>query len=156
MIHCYLLLTTGYLYGTLPFPIGPLTIPMLHCYLLLATGYLYGILPSPFGQLAISMVHYVFLLVHWLSLWYTTIFYWPTNYPNDTLPYPYDTIISSTGPLDIEMVHYLYLCGTLLSLVSGQVRRQRLLLFHATVTCNQYNLFPCGRMGLDSLGRPLV
>ena len=26
----------------------------------------------------------------------------------------------------------------------------------ATVPCNQYNLFPCGRMGLDSLGRPLI
>ena len=39
---------------------------------------------------------------------------------------------------------------------SGQVRRPRLLLFHATVPCNQYNLFPCGRMGLDNLGRPLV
>ena len=39
---------------------------------------------------------------------------------------------------------------------SGQVRRPRLLLFHATVPCNQYNLFPCGRMGLDSLGRPLI
>ena len=39
---------------------------------------------------------------------------------------------------------------------SGQVRRPRLLLFHATVPCNQYNLFPCGRMGLDSLGSPLI
>ena len=29
---------------------------------------------------------------------------------------------------------------------SGQVRRPRLLLFNATVPCNQYNLFPCGRM----------
>ena len=38
----------------------------------------------------------------------------------------------------------------------GQARRSRLLLFHATVPCNQYNLFPCGRMGLDSLSRPLV
>ena len=29
-------------------------------------------------------------------------------------------------------------------------------MLHATVPCNQYNLFPCGRMGLDSLGRPLI
>ena len=34
---------------------------------------------------------------------------------------------------------------------TGQVR-----IAPATVPCNQYNLFPCGRMGLDSLGRPLI
>ena len=26
----------------------------------------------------------------------------------------------------------------------------------ATVPCNQYNLFPCGGIGLDSLGRPFT
>ena len=55
-----------------------------------------------FGQLAISMVHYPFLLVHWLSLWYSTIFYWPTGYPNGTLPSP-------ISPLAIPMIHYCLL-----------------------------------------------
>ena len=48
------------------------------------------------------MVHYPFLLVHWLSLWYTTIFYWPTGYPNGTLP-------SLISPLAIHMKHYYLL-----------------------------------------------
>ena len=141
----------------------PLDISMVY-YLLLfwPTGYLYGTLSFPIGQLAIYMVHYPFLLVHWLSLWYTTIFFWPTGYPNGTLPSPisplaihmihyylllahwiskwyttsisvvhyylllahwisqwyttlfywppvylYGTLLSSTGPLDISMVYYL-------------------------------------------------
>ena len=140
MIHCYLLLATRYLYGTLSFPIGPLVIPMLHCYLLLAlclflwytpffllahwlslcytaifcwqTGYLYGTLPSPIGPLAISMVHVPFLLGHWLSLWYTSIFYCPTGYQYGTIPSPIRKLAIPmihyilTGPPDISMVHY--------------------------------------------------
>ena len=33
------------------------------------------------------MVHYYLLLSHWLSIWYTTIFYWPTGFIYDTLLY---------------------------------------------------------------------
>ena len=65
LVPYYLLLATGCLYGTLPFPIGPLAIPMLYCYL--------------------PLVRWIFLwyttfvqLAHWLSLCYTAIFYWPT------------------------------------------------------------------------------
>ena len=48
------------------------------------------------------MVLYPFLLVYWLSIWYTTLSYKPTGYL-------YDTQKSSTGPLDISMVHYYLL-----------------------------------------------
>ena len=104
MIHCYILLATGYHYGTLSFTIGPLAIPMLHCYLLLALwiflwyttffllahwlslcytaifcwpiGYLYGTLSPPIDPLVTSMEHYYMLLTHWISLWYTPLSYW--------------------------------------------------------------------------------
>ena len=45
------------------------------------------------------MVHHPLLLAHWISLWYTTITYWPTCYP-------YDTQLSFTCPLEIFMAHY--------------------------------------------------
>ena len=49
------------------------------------------------------MVHYLFLLAHWLPLWYTLIFYWPTG-PS------YYTHLSSTGPLALPIIHiYLLL-----------------------------------------------
>ena len=51
------------------------------------------------GPQAISTVHYFLLLAQWSSLWYTSIFYWPTGPP-------YGTRLSSTGPLVVPMVHY--------------------------------------------------
>ena len=84
------------------------------------------------------MVHFSLQLVHWLSVWYTTVFYWPTGYLWGTLPspiglmafryttifnwptgYPFGTLPSPIGPLAIPIVHtYLllttgYLFGTL-------------------------------------------
>ena len=55
------------------------------------------------------MVHYHLLLVQWPSLWYTTLFYWPTGYLYDTLP-------SSIDPLTDPMVHYYFLLTNWLSL----------------------------------------
>ena len=48
------------------------------------------------------MVHYHLLLVHWISLWSTTILYLRTDPPLGTL-------LSSTGPLVISIVHYYLL-----------------------------------------------
>ena len=45
------------------------------------------------------MVHYYLILAQWLSLWYTTLSYWPTRYL-------YCTLLSSTCPLDISLVQY--------------------------------------------------
>ena len=85
---------TGSLYGTLPtFPS-----PVAPC----AT---YVTLPFSTGPLAVSMVHYcllLLLLANWLSLWYTTIFYWPNGYL-------YGTQLSSTGPLALSGVLYYLL-----------------------------------------------
>ena len=114
MVHCF-------------FSIGPLSVSMVHYHLQMAiwlslwytaiffwpTGPPYGKLPSSTpplaipmvlpvsstGTLAISMVQYHLLLAHWLSLWCTTIFYWPTG------PL-YATLLSSIGQLAISMVHY--------------------------------------------------
>ena len=83
---------TGYPFGTLPSPIDPLVISTDH-----------------FWSLAICMVHYYLLLAHSISLWYTTLSYWPTGYP-------YRTLLSSTGPLDTSVVHYPLLVAQLLSL----------------------------------------
>ena len=84
------------------------------------------------------MIHYHILLAHWISLWYTTLSYWPSDYPYDTVlsstgqldfcgtpPSPISPLAipmihcSSTGPLKISMVqylfflaHWLYLCYT--------------------------------------------
>ena len=107
--------------------ICPFAVSVVHCYLLFAhwpslcystifywpTGSLYGTLPSsnspvapscvtlPFstGPLAVSMIHYYLLLANWLSLWYTTIFSWPTGYL-------YGTQLSSTGRLTLPRVLY--------------------------------------------------
>ena len=120
----------GYLYDTLPSTTCLLAVPEVHYYLLLAqwpslcystifywpTGSIYGTLPSspspvapshvtlPFstGPLAVSMVHYYLLLANWLSLWYTTIIYWPTGYL-------YGIQLSSTGPLTLSRVLYYLL-----------------------------------------------
>ena len=145
MIHCYLLLATGfyhllahwqslcntaifywpsaYFYGKLPFFYWPTGYPhatvLFFCW---ATGYLYGTLSSPIGPLAISKVHVPFLLGHWLSLWYTTIFYRPTCYPYGTLPSPISQLTipmihyKFTGPLGISMVHYPLLLAHWISL----------------------------------------
>ena len=70
---------------------------MVHYYLLLAHWiYLYGTLPL--------------LLAYLLSLWYTTLSYWPTGYP-------YGTLLSSTGPMAISMVHYPLLLAHWISLL---------------------------------------
>ena len=99
---------TGCLFGTLPFSVGPVAVPMVST--------IYGTLPSSIGSLALSMVHtlitstsplaismvhyyillanwlsivhYHLLLAQWLSLWYNTIF---------------------TGPLAISTVLYYLL-----------------------------------------------
>ena len=88
--------------------------------------YLYGTLLSSTGQMAHSLVHTNLLLAHWLSLWYTTIFYWHTGPPHGTLlssPDPFahsyghynfywatgclcGKLLSPTGPLAVFMVHY--------------------------------------------------
>ena len=56
-------------------------------------------LVSSIGTLAITMVHNHHLLTHWLSLWYTTVFYWPNGPLCGTHP-------SSIGPLALPVVHY--------------------------------------------------
>ena len=68
----------------------------------------YGTLPSSTGQLAVSLVHYHLLLAHWISLWNTTIFYWPMTLPR--------VILYCTGPLYISSVHYYLLLSHWLSL----------------------------------------
>ena len=71
----------------------------------------YGTLPFSTGPLAVSVVHYYILLAHWLSLWYTLIFLWPTG-PS------YCTQLSSTSPLPphVSVVHYYLLLTHWLSL----------------------------------------
>ena len=64
----------------------------------------------------------------------------------------YVTVISTIHA--ILYILYIYLCVR-----SGQVRsgqETKITPVPCYCTCNQYNLFPCGRMGLVSLGRPLV
>ena len=56
-------------------------------------------LVSSIGTLAITMVHNHHLLTNWLSLWYTTVFYWPNGPLCGTHP-------SSIGPLALPVVHY--------------------------------------------------
>ena len=100
MVHYHLLVThwisiwytilsywpTGYIYDTLPSPFGLLVISMVYY-------------PSLTGPLDITLVYHYLLLTHWISLWYTTLSYWPTGYP-------YATLLSSTGPLDTSVVNY--------------------------------------------------
>ena len=127
-------LPTDYPYGKLLSSSGPLDISRVHYYLLLAqcisllytalsywpTGYLYGTLLCSTSPLNISMVHYYLLLdiskVHyplllaqWISLWYTTLSHWPTDYP-------YGTLLASTDSLYISLVHYPLLLAHWLSL----------------------------------------
>ena len=113
MLHCYLLLDLWIFLWYTPF--FQLAHCLSLCYTAIfcwPTGYLYGTLPSPIGPLAISMVHVPFLLGHWISLWYTSIFYCPTGYPYGTLPSSISQLAillihyKFTGPLDISMVHY--------------------------------------------------
>ena len=100
------------------------------------TGYLLGTLRYPIGPLAISMVHYYILLVHWISLGYTTLPFWSTGYPYGTqssligtlaiskvhyyLQWPtgylYRTLPSPIGPLVIPMIHYYLLLAHWISL----------------------------------------
>ena len=54
------------------------------------------------GPLAVSVENYYLLLAHWLSLWYTIIFNWPTDSPYGTLAY-------SSGQLALPMIHYHFL-----------------------------------------------
>ena len=118
-------LPTGYLYDTLPPSIGPLAISMVYYLYFWPIGCLCGALLSSIGQLANSMLFYHLLLANWLSLWYTTIFFWPSGPFYVTLPFStgpfvvsmvnyifywptdclYGTLPSSTGPLDISMEH---------------------------------------------------
>ena len=103
---------------------------------------------SSIGTLAITMVHNHHLLTHWLSLWYTTVFYWPNDplcgthpssigplalpvfYRPTGSPYvrllsspgpvaqSYGTLPFSTGPLAVSVVHYYLLLAHWLSLWS--------------------------------------
>ena len=73
--------------------------------------------------MALSVVHTHLLLVLWLSLWYTTIFYWPTGPPYVRLlssPGPvaqsYGTLLFSTAPLAVSVVRYYLLLAHWLSL----------------------------------------
>ena len=82
------------------------------------------------------MAHYPLLLTHWISQWYTTIFYWPrpTGYSFVTLSSPirpllslwYTTIFywptaypygTRPSPPDISMVHYYLLLAHWISLL---------------------------------------
>ena len=124
VVHTHLLLTLwlSLWYTTIFYwPTGPLAISMVHDNLVLPTGYLYDTLLPSTGPLAISMVHYHLLLAHWLSLWCTAIFYWPTGplyanlqssigplaSPGPVAP-SYVTLPFSTGPLVVSMVHYIF------------------------------------------------
>ena len=78
---------------------------MVHAPLLLVSGYLYGTRLSSTGPLNIIMVHYPLLLAHWLSLWYTPIFYRPTGCLCGTLP-------SLISPPIIPMMHCYLLLAT--------------------------------------------
>ena len=71
----------------------------------------YGTLPFSTGPLAVSVIHYYLLLAHWLSLWYTLIFLWPTG-PS------FCTQLSPTYPLPphVSVVHYYLLLAHWLSL----------------------------------------
>ena len=83
-------------YVTLLSSTGPLDISMVHS--------LFSI-----GPLAIPMLHCYFLLVNWISLWNTTLSYWPTGYLNGTRSF-------SIGPLAISMVHFYLLLSYWLSI----------------------------------------
>ena len=122
--------STGFIYDTLLYI-------MTHYYLLLPnwpflcystisywpTGSLCGALPSSpgpvapsyvtlqfyTGPLAISLIHYNLLLSHWLSLWNTTIYFWPIGCLCGAL-------LSSFGPLALSMLLCYLLLANWLSL----------------------------------------
>ena len=98
-------------YGTLPFSTAPVAVSVVHYYLLLAhwlSLWYTLIFLWPTGPHFVHIYMYL-LLAHWLSLWYITIFFLPTGYL-------YDTLLPSTGPLSISMVHYHLLLAHWLSL----------------------------------------
>ena len=128
---------TGWIYGVIISSTDPLAISMVHfifnsslaisIYVIIfywPTGCLYGTLLSSTVQLALLMVDYqsstgplaisndtlLFCTGStWLSLLYTTIFYWPTVYL-------YGTLSSSTGQLALPMVNCSLLMAHWLSL----------------------------------------
>ena len=114
MLHCYLLLALWIFLWYTPFFLLAHWLSLFYTAIFCwPTGYLYGTLPFPIGPLAISMVHVTFLFGHWLSsLWYTSIFYCPTSYPYGTLPSPISQLAipmihyTFTGLLYIPKVHY--------------------------------------------------
>ena len=55
------------------------------------------------------MLQCFFLLGNWISLWYTTLSYWPTGYLKGTRSFP-------IWPLAISMVHYYLLLSYWLSI----------------------------------------
>ena len=110
MVHYHLLLAhwlslwctnifywpTGCLYASPPSSIGQLALSMIH-YHIRPVAPSYVTLHFSTGSLVVSMVHYYLLLTNWLSLWYTTIFFWSTGYL-------YGTQLASTGPLALTRV----------------------------------------------------
>ena len=127
MVHYHLLLAhwlslwctnilywpTGCLYASPPSSIGQLALPMIH-YHIRPVAPSYVTLHISTGSLVVSMVHCYLLLANWLSLWYTTIFFWPTGYL-------YGTQLLALWPsLGYSTIFYWptgYLCGTLLSAI---------------------------------------
>ena len=111
------------------------------------------------------MVHFYLLLAHWLSLWYTILSYWPTNYPCGTQSsllahwlslwykpifyspsgYLYGSLPSPIGPLTIYMEHYYLLLaqwlsvGTLLS-ASGPLVISMIMSLANSQFCYRYSL----------------
>ena len=97
------------------------------------------------------MAHYHLLLTHWISQWYTTIFYWPrpTGYPSTSpirpllslwyttifywpTAYPYGT---RPSPPDISMVHYYLLLAHWISLLytTSPIGSLAFLMVHYTI-----------------------
>ena len=97
-----------------------LAISMVHYHLFLPIGCLCGALLSSISPLALSLLLYHLLLSNWLSLWYTTIFAWPSGpfLCNTTILYwPtccfYGTLLSYAGQLAVSSVHYHLLLANL-------------------------------------------
>ena len=90
---------TGPLYATLPSSIGQLALFSTLPSSLGPMAPSYVTLPFSTDPLVVSIVHYCLLMANWVSLWYTTIFYWPTGYL-------YGAQTSSTGPLALPRVLY--------------------------------------------------
>ena len=73
MVHCYLLLAhwISLWYTTIFYWISQRYTTLSYW----PNGYLYGTPPSHIGPLTIPMVHYFLLPTHFISLWYTTLSY---------------------------------------------------------------------------------